>query len=82
MVIGDLTYSSRIVSLFISQKLNVVGNVEVCYLKSVKLKLEVLEGASVDCVEPMLNNVFLIRSGYEEYWLFVNGCTCILTRMC
>jgi hypothetical protein len=58
MIAGVVTYSSRIASVFVSQKLDVVGNVELCYLKSVKLKMEILEGARVDCVEPMLNNVF------------------------
>jgi hypothetical protein len=62
MATSVMTYSSRNTSVFVPWKMNVIGNVEVCYLKSVKLKFKVLQGASVDCVERKLNNVFLIRS--------------------
>jgi hypothetical protein len=45
MITGVLTYSNRITSMFVSRKLDVVGNVELCYLKSVKLKIGNLAGS-------------------------------------
>jgi hypothetical protein len=45
MIAGVVTYSSRITSMFVSRKLDVVGNVELGYLKSVKLKTGNLGGS-------------------------------------
>jgi hypothetical protein len=45
MVAGVVTYSSRITPGFISRTVNVISNVEVCNLKSVKLKIESLGGS-------------------------------------
>jgi hypothetical protein len=56
MVTGVVIYSSRITSVFISRKTNVVGKVEVCYLKSVKLKIESLGGSDGRLCRVVLSN--------------------------
>jgi hypothetical protein len=59
MITGDVTYSGWIASVFVSRILNIIDNIEVCYLKSVKLKTGSLGGSEHRLCRPYVEKRFL-----------------------